>query len=255
MDCAAEEQMVRMALGASPAVRSVDVDLQERAVVVLHDDGAPQGLLELLLPLGYGARLLDSRDVAAGLDVPPQGAGEQRALRLALLINAVMFVVEGASGLVAGSSALVADSLDMFADAAVYGLALYGAHLGASGQLRAARSSGVIQLVLGVAALVEVGRRLRVGGEPLSTVMAVVAATALAANLTCLRLLSRHRGGGAHMKASWIFTTNDVVANLGVLVAALLVRVFDSAVPDLVVGTTIAIVVLHGAVRILRLRS
>jgi Co/Zn/Cd efflux system component len=68
-------------------------------------------------------------------------------------------------------------------------------------------------------------------------------------------LLSRHREGGAHMKASWIFTTNDVIANIGVIVAASLVRFTGSNVPDLVVATGIALIVLNGAVRILRLEG
>lgn len=85
--------------------------------------------------------------------------------------------------------------------------------------------------------------------------MIVVALCALAANITCMWLLARHRGGGAHMKASWIFTTNDVIANLGVIVAAVLVRLLNSPVPDLVVATMIALVVLNGAIPILRLRG
>ena len=68
-------------------------------------------------------------------------------------------------------------------------------------------------------------------------------------------LLARHRHGGAHMKASWIFTTNDVMANLGVAIAAGLVRLTGSNVPDLVVASVIALVVLNGAIRILRLRA
>ena len=79
-----------------------------------------------------------------------------------------------------------------------------------------------------------------------------VAVVALAANATCMWLLARHRQGGAHMKASWIFTTNDVIANCGVIVGGILVRVTGSAAPDLIVGTAIGVVVLSGALRILR---
>jgi Co/Zn/Cd efflux system component len=55
------------------------------------------------------------------------------------------------------------------------------------------------------------------------------------------------------MRASWIFSTNDVVANLGVILAAGLVAMTGSRLPDLVVGAAIASVVLAGAVRILRM--
>jgi Co/Zn/Cd efflux system component len=85
--------------------------------------------------------------------------------------------------------------------------------------------------------------------------MVVVAFAALVANATSMSLLARHRHGGAHMKASWIFTTTDVMANCGVIVAAGLVRLFRSNVPDLVVATVIAVIILNGAMRILRLKT
>lgn len=55
------------------------------------------------------------------------------------------------------------------------------------------------------------------------------------------------------MRASWIFSTNDVIANIGVISAALLVLWTQSAVPDLVVGALIAGIILTGALRILKL--
>jgi Co/Zn/Cd efflux system component len=85
-------------------------------------------------------------------------------------------------------------------------------------------------------------------------VTAVVSLLALAANVSCLLLLARHRHGGAHMKASWIFSTNDVLANLGVVSAGVLVAWTGSRVPDLAIGAAVALLVLSGALRILRLR-
>ena len=177
----------------------------------------------------------------------------KRTLRLALVINAGMFLAELAGGVLADSSALIADSLDMFADAAVYAIALFGAGQAVSGQRRAARLSGWLQMTLAGGALFEVARRTLVGSEPVSSLMMAVAVAALAANATTMWLLARHRGGGAHMKASWIFTTNDVLANVGVIVGAVLVRITGTAIPDLVVGGVIAVIVFSGAVRILRL--
>jgi len=56
------------------------------------------------------------------------------------------------------------------------------------------------------------------------------------------------------MTASYIFSANDVLANLGVIVAGALVAWTGSAVPDLVIGGIIGAVVLNGARRILALR-
>lgn len=78
---------------------------------------------------------------------------------------------------------------------------------------------------------------------------------ALGANVACLWLLAREREGGVHMKASWIFSVNDVLANLGVIIAGVLVALAGSHWPDLVIGTLIGLLVLSGGVRILRLRA
>jgi Co/Zn/Cd efflux system component len=93
------------------------------------------------------------------------------------------------------------------------------------------------------------------GSKPEAAFMVIVALVALTANITSMWLLARHRDGGAHMKATWICTQTDVIANLGVIAAALLVYSFGSALPDLIAATMIAFVVLTGAVRILRLKA
>lgn len=154
----------------------------------------------------------------------------------------------------ARSAGLLADSLDMFADAAVYGLALYAVGRGAKAKLRTAHTAGWFQAVLAVGALVEVVRRFVFGGDPEPPLMMAVATVALVANVLCLWLVSRHRKGGAHMRASAIFSANDVIANLGVTAAGALVAVTGSRHPNLVVGALIAAVVLLGARRILRLK-
>jgi Co/Zn/Cd efflux system component len=165
-----------------------------------------------------------------------------------------MFVVELLAGWLAESTGLVADSLDMFADAAVYGLALYAAGRAPALKLRAAHASGWLQMALALGAFAEVVRRALTGSEPEPPAMIGVGFVALAANATCLLLVARHRDAGAHMRASYIFSANDVLANLGVMAAGALVAVTGSRGPDLVIGSLIAALVLAGAVRILRLR-
>jgi len=61
-------------------------------------------------------------------------------LRLVLLLNAGMFVVELVFGLLAGSVALLADSLDMLGDALVYGFSLYVVAREAREELRSNRT-------------------------------------------------------------------------------------------------------------------
>jgi Co/Zn/Cd efflux system component len=166
-----------------------------------------------------------------------------------------MFVIELTAGLIAQSAGLVADSLDMFADAAVYGLALYAVGHSVKMQLRAAHLAGVLQLILALGVLLEAGRRFVFGSEPESMTMMAVAFVALIANTSCLLLISRHREGGAHMKASWIFSANDVLINTGVILAGALVAWTGSRYPDLIIGTLVGLVVLNGARRILALKG
>lgn len=179
---------------------------------------------------------------------------EAKTLRWLLAINATMFVVEVVAGWLAQSTGLIADSLDMFADAAVYGLALYAVgHTGR--QLGAARLSGGLQLLLALGVLGEVLRRWFAGSAPEPLPMMSIALLALVANVACMTLLAKHRDGGAHMRASWIFSTNDVLANLGVILAGALVAWTGSNLPDLLIGTLIGLLVLNGARRILRLKA
>ena len=176
---------------------------------------------------------------------------ERKTLMALLAINAFMFVTEIILGWMAESAGLIADSLDMLADAGVYGLSLFAVGKGIQMQSKAASISGVLQIILGLGVLLEVFRRLLFGSEPESLLIMCVGAVALIANVYCLVLISRHRDSGVHMRASWIFSTNDVIANLGVIISGGLVWVFGSRYPDLIVGAIISAVVVRGGLKIL----
>ena len=175
-----------------------------------------------------------------------------QVLKVLLAINAVMFLLELVLGLMAESTGLLGDSLDMLADALVYGIALSAVGGAATAKQRAARWSGVFQIVLGLGVLVEVVRRMIYGSEPQSLLIIGVGFVALLANLICLALIAKHRHGEAHMRASWIFSANDVLANLGVILSGALVWWLGSYIPDLIAGTAIAALVIFGGVKILR---
>jgi divalent metal cation (Fe/Co/Zn/Cd) transporter len=257
MDCPSEERLVRLALDAVGEIRELHFDLPGRRLTVLHE-GSAEAVAARLVPLGLGARLGDSGPASGGLAGAASGeeggeAAHARTLWLLLGINAAMFVVEAAAGWLADSAGLLADSLDMLADATVYGLSLYAVGHGVAARRRAAHASGWLQLALAGAMLVETGRRFWFGSEPEPPLMMGIGVLALGANVACLWLISPHREAGAHMKASWIFSANDVIANLGVLLAAGLVAWTGSRLPDLALGTAIAALVGRGALRILRL--
>jgi len=173
---------------------------------------------------------------------------EQKGTLITLLtINGSMFVFEIGLGWYAQSTGLIADSLDMFADAIVYAIGLYAIGKSLQHKANAALVSGYFQAVLGLMILLDVIRRVFVGSEPVSLLMMIVGVMALLANIYCLRLIDKHKDGEVHMRASWIFSKNDVIANIGVIIAGLLVWLLDSRWPDLIIGTLIALVILNGA--------
>jgi Co/Zn/Cd efflux system component len=253
MDCPAEESLVRTVLDGADGIRSLELDLPGRSVTVWHA-GEAGAVLQLLDRLHLGASLEQSVEAEEGAVPAVSGDdAEARTLWTVLAINAAMFLVEGVAGWIGESTGLLADGLDMLADALVYGVALYAVGRGPALKRRAARLCGGLQVLLALTALSEVLRRALFGSEPAPPLMVGVSVLALAANVTSLRLVARHREGGVHMKATYICTTNDVLANLGVIVAGGLVAWTGSAIPDLLIGTTIAAVVFRGAVRILQL--
>jgi cation diffusion facilitator family transporter len=152
----------------------------------------------------------------------------------------------------AESLALLADSLDMLADATVYGVSLLAVRRGARAKARAARWSGALQISLGVLILVETVRRLVYPPAPEAAYMVAVSLVALAANVLCLRIVSAHKEGGIHMKASVIFSQNDVIANLSVILGGAFVWLTSWHLADLFVGAGIALLVASGGFRILR---
>lgn len=254
MDCPSEEGLIRFALETTKGVHRLEFDLVNRRLTVLHV-ADQQGLLERLSPLALGARIVETAPATVAEQEPRVQASEANTLKLLLAINAAMFLAEILIGWLAQSVSLIADSLDMFADAGVYGFSLYAVGRATSDQAKAAHVSGYLQLLLAAGALVEVARRFWFGSEPEPPYMIGMAVAALLANASCIILLAKHRHGGVHMRASWIFSTNDVIANLGVIVAGLLVTWLDSRIPDLLVGATIATVVFAGGLRILCLNG
>ena len=259
MDCPSEEQMIRLALNGFEEIRSLSFDLSNRRLEIVHD-GEVTPITAKLETLELGASLqgtvaANPETLKATESSAASAKQESGTLRWLLGINALLFVVEMIAGFIAQSTGLIGESLDNFADAAVYGLALYAVGHSVKMQVRAARLAGVLQLILAVGVLTEVMRRFVFGSEPESLVMIAIAFVALIANTSCLLLISKHREGGAHMKASWIFSANDVVINLGVITAGALVAWTGSNYPDLIIGTIAGLVVLNGARRILALKG
>ena len=257
MDCPSEEQMIRMAL-SSLITHSMSFDIPNRKVVICHSED-PSEVLAKLIPLNFGAviqsnKAIDQSILVSAVSDPAEQSKERQVLIWLLVLNGAMFFLEIIMGWLAQSAGLMADALDMFADAAVYGVALYAVGTVASHKLKAAKLAGVVELFLAAGALWRASYQIYVGAQPEANTMIWISVLALAVNVTCLFLISKRKNDGVHMRASYIFSANDVLANLGVIIAGVLVAWFSSPIPDWIIGLLIGFLVLSGAIRILRLR-
>jgi cation diffusion facilitator family transporter len=180
-----------------------------------------------------------------------QGA-ERRVLTIALSLNALMFVVGIIAGVIAKSTGLIADSLDMLADAGAYGIALVAIRRGGLFKARAATVSGVMLLMLGIGVLGEAIYRGLLQTSPQTGIMLTVAMLSLVVNSTVLYLLGKFRRRAVHMRATWIFTRADVIANAAVIISAVVISLTRLNILDAIVGAGIGLYVCKEAWEILR---
>ena len=175
-----------------------------------------------------------------------------RVLWVVLSINAAMFVVEVVAGVLAHSTSLLADGLDMFGDALVYGLSLVALTRSIRWQAGAALTKGAFMALFGLAVLGEAVFKIVFPVMPSAQTMGVVGGLALVANLGCFLMLYRHRSDNLNMHSTWVCSRNDVIANVGVLLAAGATALLVSRWPDIFVGVCIALLFLRSAFAVLR---
>ena len=185
-------------------------------------------------------------------EIRPVHAQQRRVLRVVLWINLGMFVAELVAGLIAHSTALLADSVDMLGDAIVYGFSLYVIARAPLWQHRTALLKGLIMAGFGIGIAAEVASKLAGGLTPEAGIMWAVAVVALVANAYVLALLWRRRADDINMRSAWLCSRNDVIANGGVLLAALGVGWSGSAWPDILVGLAIAALFATSAAGVIR---
>ncbi|WP_394751069.1 cation transporter [Spongiimicrobium salis] len=252
MDCPSEENLIRMKLDGISSITHLDFDIPKRELTIFHlgeIDQIESSILELNLG---GKKILTEKtnqtDFGEKID-------QKKLLWTVLGINFTFFLVEMTAGSISKSMGLIADSLDMLADSFVYGISLFAVGGTLTRKKRIAQLAGYFQITLAIIGFIEVLRRF-FGREKLPdfSTMIIISILALIANGICLYILQKSKNKEeAHMKASMIFTSNDVIINLGVIIAGVLVNGLNSSIPDLIIGTIVFILVIQGAFRILKL--
>ena len=187
---------------------------------------------------------------------PPQAPAAdpayRRILAIALALNASMFLVELASGVVAGSSSLLADAIDFAGDASNYALSLGALAMLPAWRSRVALLKGCSMGAYGVLVLAITAWHARSGTVPAATTMGVVALLALAVNVYVAALLYRYRTGDADMRSVWLCSRNDAIANVAVLLAAAGVLGSGSGWPDWAVAALLAFLALTSSASVMR---
>ncbi|GAB6008625.1 cation transporter [Dysgonomonas reticulitermitis] len=252
MDCPGEESLIRMKLQDLDTIKSQNYDLKNRTLTIYHI-GDYKSIEAVLASLDLGSHLVESVEAEAQEEVNEDGI-QRKVLWIVLIINFTFFLVEMGTGLFSKSMGLVADSLDMLADSFVYGMSLLAVGAAVSRKKRVAMLCGYFQILLALLGFIEVIKRF-IGIEELPDfqTMIVVSVLALIANITCLILLQKTKSDDAHIQASIIFSSNDVVINAGVILAGFLVWSFKTGFPDLIIGSIVFFIVFRGAIRILKL--
>lgn len=252
MDCPSEENLIRMKLDEVSGIAHLKFDIANRKLIIFHA-GNLDKIEESIIALNLDGKKKSSEQTDQSSF--QEQKSQRKLLWIVLWINFSFFIIEITTGIISKSMGLLADSLDMLADSFVYGISLLAVGGTIIKKKKIAKLAGYFQILLALIGFIEISRRT-FGTEKLPDfqTMIVVSIFALLANVACLFILQTSKSKEeAHMKASMIFTSNDIIINTGVIIAGILVNWMNSSKPDLIIGTIVFILVIQGAFRILKL--
>jgi Co/Zn/Cd efflux system component len=245
MDCAHDVADVERAAGAIPGIDGATVSLTAQAMTLRgSDQTALAAAVEAVAGLGYQVTPDDDRP--AHLD-----PSYRRALWIVVLLNLGYGIVETVGGVLSGSQALRADALDFMGDGLISLLGLLALGWAPVWRARSALVQGGFLALMGVGVLGATAYRVIVQRQPDADLMGIFGLAAFAVNVGAALVLLPHRRGDANMRAVWLFSRNDAIGNLAVVVAAVLVAATGTPWPDLAVAFVIAGLFLHSAWRII----
>lgn len=236
MDCAHDAAEIEEAARESGAVESVRVSVSSQVMTFRLSPGASQeAVTRAVNDIGYRLEPL-----VEGAEPTHTTPAYRRALWIVIVLNIGYGIVEMAGGFLSDSQALKADALDFLGDGLITFLGVVAIGWGIAWRARSALIQGIFLGVLGIGVLVNTVMRLADGYVPEAGMMGAFGIFALAVNVASTIVLLPHRAGDANVRAVWIFSRNDAIGNLAVVVAAVLVGWLGSAWPDIVVAFAIA---------------
>jgi cobalt-zinc-cadmium efflux system protein len=186
------------------------------------------------------------------------------SLRAAIVIAAILLVVEVAAGIAANSLALLADAGHVFADVSGMLLSLLAIRVAARPptgarsfglyrlEMLVAAANAVLLLGIAVVILVEAVRRLSAPPDVSPGLVIVVAIIALAGNLVALRFLAGGQRESLTMRGAYLEVAGDLLGAGAVLVAGLVIALTGWHPADAVASILVAVLIVPRTVRLLR---
>ncbi|MFZ5734888.1 MAG: cation transporter [Pseudomonadota bacterium] len=254
MDCASCVAKIEGAARAQK-VDDVRVSMASQEMTLRLDQSATSlpVVEKAITGLGYKlARIPEDDDDDKIPDLSHVTLAYKRALWLVVILNCGYGLIEIVGGFIAGSQALKADALDFLGDGLISFLGLIAIGWGLAARAKAALLQGIFLGLLGLGVLVMTAYRVLVLHQPEAELMGILGLIALGVNVAAALILLPHRHGDANMKAVWLFSRNDAIGNLAVVIAAGLVAWTQTPWPDLVVAVIIAGLFLQSSYAIIR---
>lgn len=176
----------------------------------------------------------------------------RKALWLVVLINVGYGIAEIIGGFLADSQALKADALDFLGDGSITLLGLLAIGWGLKLRARSALIQGIFLGAMGIGVLAYTIYRTQVLQTPEAGLMGGFGIGALLINVIAVILLIPHRKGDANVRAVWLFSRNDALGNILVIIAAGFVFLTNTSWPDLIAAGIIASLFLQSSWSIIR---
>jgi cation diffusion facilitator family transporter len=177
---------------------------------------------------------------------------QSKTLKIVLLINVVLFCLTAFYGWAANSTGLMSESIDDFGDAVTYALSLYVIYKSNQMKARVAFIKGCLILSGAIFVLSQVILHIVDNTVPVFETMGAVAFIALLLNLTCFFLLTKYREQDINMSSVWECSRNDILNNVSIIVASVLVWLTNLGWADVAVGLVLSLLLLQSSFRVLK---
>jgi Co/Zn/Cd efflux system component len=251
MDCASCAAKIEAAVSKVDGVARATVSISSGEMEHVASSAASKRAAEIAVSdLGYHVQQFEGDATGSALStVTP---AYKRALWIVVILNVGFGVIEIVGGFYSESQALKADALDFIGDGIISWIGLIAVGWGLAARARAARLQGFFLVAMGVGVVIAAIYRTFAVYHPDAEVMGILGAVGFVVNVAAAVVLIPHRHGDANARAVWLFSRNDALSNVAVIIAAGLVAFTGSHWPDLAVGGIIALLFLHSAMQIIR---